>query len=173
MKRLTAIIILMLLLTSCNNQKEIKHDEKVQFIIPTETTDVFNETTGVDTTNEITTTFSFSVGIETEEETTQNIETTHDTTTSVTTEYVTSEQTTIRKPETVPPALTIKSTTVTKAETLAPTVTSKEITTVAEKQPQKETQLRLNLKQKKQRNLRKLLHLYPSPHTICLLTSKQ
>lgn len=141
MKRLTVIIFLMLILTSCNNQKEIKHDETVQFIIPTETTDIFDETTGINITDANTTAFSFSVGIETNEETTLNIETTSDTTTLVTAEYVTPDQTTQRKSEIVSPAVTTKTQTLTTAETLAPIVTSEKITTVAEKQPAKETQI--------------------------------
>ncbi len=141
MKRLTVIIFLILLLTSCNNQKEIKHNETVQFIIPTETTDIFDDTTGVDITDANTTAFSFSVGIETNEETTLNIEATSATTTSVTTDYVATEQTTQRKPETVSPAVTTKAQTTTIAEALASIVTSEKITIVAEKQPAKETQI--------------------------------
>lgn len=141
MKRLTVIIFLILLLTSCNNQKEIKHDETVQFIIPTQTTDIFDETTGVDITDAITTAFSFSVGIETNEETTLNIETTSDTTTLVTAEYVTPDQTTQRKSEIVSSAVTTKAQTTTRAETLASLVTSEKIITAAEKQPAKETQI--------------------------------
>ena len=141
MKKLTVIIFLILLLTSCNNQKEIKHDETVQFIIPTETTDIFDETTGIDITDANTTDFSFSVGIDTTEEITQNIETTSDTTTSVITEYLTPVQTTQRKSETVPSSVTTKAQTTTRAETLAPIVTSKKITTVAEKQPHNEPQI--------------------------------
>ena len=141
MKKLTVIIFLMLLLTSCNNQKEIKHDETVQFIIPTETTDIFDETTGLDITDVNTTAFSFSVGIDTTEETTQNVETISNTTTSVTTEYVTLDQTTQRKSKTVSPAVTTKAQTTTKSETIAPIKTSIEITTVLETQSPKETQI--------------------------------
>ncbi len=141
MKKLTVIIFLVLSLTSCNNQKEIKHDETVQFIIPTETTDIFDETTGVDIKDANTTSFSFSVGIDTTEETMQNIETTSDTATSVTGEYVTPDQTTQRKSETVSPAVTPKTQTITTAETLAQIVTSEKNTTVTEKQPAKETQI--------------------------------
>lgn len=139
MKRLTVIIFLILSLTSCNNQKGIKHDETVQFIIPTETTDIFDDTTSVDITDANTTAFSFSVGIETNEETTLNIETTSDTTTLVTAEYVTPDQATQRKSEIVSLAVTTKAQTTTRPETLAPIVTSEKITTVTETQPSKET----------------------------------
>lgn len=139
MKRLAVIVSLMLLLTSCNNQKEIKHDETVQFIIPTQTTNIFDENTGVDIKEANTTAFSFSVGIDTTEETTQNVETTS-ATISVTTDIVAAEQTTQRKSETVSPAVTTKAQTTTRAETLASIVTSEKITTVAETQPSKETQ---------------------------------
>lgn len=140
MKRLAAIIFLMLLLTSCDNQKGIKQDETVQFIIPTQITDVFDETTSVDVKYANTTAFSFSVGIDTTEETTQNIETTSDTTTSVTAEYVTPDQTTQRKPETVSPAVITKTQTITTAETLSPMTTFTETSPVAETHPPKETQ---------------------------------
>ena len=139
MKKLTVIIFLMLLLTSCNNQKEIKHDETVEFIIPVETTDIFDETTGIDITDANTTAISFSVGIETNEETTLNIETTSDTTTLVTAEYVTPDQTTQRKSEIVSTAVTTKTQTITTAETHAPIVTSEKITTVTETESPKET----------------------------------
>lgn len=141
MKKLTVIIFLMLLLTSCDNQKGIKQDETVQFIIPTQITDVFDETTSVDIKYANTTAFSFSVGIETNEEVTQNIEITSDTTTPVTTECVTPDQTIPREPETDLPAVTTKDQTTTRPEALAPIVTSKKITTVAEKQPHNEPQI--------------------------------
>ncbi len=139
MKRLAAIIFLMLLLASCNKQKEIKQDKAVQFIILTETTDILDETTGVDIKDANTTAFSFSAGIETNEETTLNIETTSDTTTSVTTEYVKPNQTTQRKTETVSPAVTTKTQTITTVETLSPMTTSTETSIVSETQHLKET----------------------------------
>ena len=139
MEKLTVIIFLILLLTSCDNQKEIKYDETVQFIIPTETTYIFDETTGLDITDANTTAFSFSVGIETNEETTQNIEITSNTTTSVITEYVTPVQTTQIKSETVSPAVTTKTQPITTVETLSPITTFTETITVSETQPPKET----------------------------------
>ena len=173
MKKLTVIIFLMLLLTSCNNQKEIKHDETVQFIIPTKTTDIFDETTGVDITDANTTAFSFSVGIDTTEETTQNIETTSDTTTSVTTEYVTPDQTTQRKSETVSPAVTTKAQTTTRAEALASIVTSEKLQQLQKSNLQKKHRSPSLLKQKKPQGLRKLLYPYLNPHTICPLTLRK
>lgn len=131
----------MLLLTSCDNQKGIKQDETVQFIIPTQTTDIFDETTGVDITDANTTAFSFSVGIDTTEETTQYVETTSNTTTSITAEYVTPDQTTQRKSEAVSPAVTTKAQNTTKFETIAPITISIETSPLAETQPPKETQI--------------------------------
>ena len=141
MKKLTVIIFLMLLLTSCDNQKGIKQDETVQFIIPTQTTNIFDKTIGVDITDANTTACSFSVGIETNEETTQNIETTSDTTTSVITECVTTDQTTQIKSETVSPAVATKPQAIKTTETLSPMTTFTELTTVSETQPPKETQI--------------------------------
>ena len=146
MKRLAAIIFLVLLLTSCDNQKGINHDKTVQLIISTETTDIFDETTGLDITDANTTAFSFSVGIETNEETTQNIEITSNTTTSVITEYVTPVQTTQRKPETIFLAVTTKAQITTKSETIDPLIISIETTTVSETQLTKETQIPSNPK---------------------------
>ena len=139
MKKLTVIFSLMFLLSSCNNQKEIANIGTVQYLNSTQTTDVFVETTGVDMIDINTTAFSFSEGIETNEQITQIIETTSDTTTSVATEYVTSDQTTQRKSETVSPAVTIKTQVITTYESLSSMTTSIENTTVSKTHPQKET----------------------------------
>lgn len=139
MKKLTVIFSLIFLFSSCNNQKEIANTGTVQYLNSTQTTDVFFENTGVDMIDINTTTFSFSEGIETNEQITEIIEITSDTTNSVATEYVTIAKTTQINSQTVSPSVTTKAQPATESEVIAPIVTYKETIIVLETQSSKET----------------------------------